>query len=84
MPSVEHEQLAAMMAGGLGLEELSVGEQRAAMEAMAETYPADPEMVVSEVDAGGVPADWITANPDETDRVVAPADLHEACIAAVR
>lgn len=70
MPSVEHEQIVAMMSGGLGLEALSVDEQRAAMEASAELFPAEPDVLVREVDAGGVPADWLTVDGGEAGRVV--------------
>ena len=70
MPSVEHEQVVAMMTGGLGLEELPVDMQRAVMDASADMFPAESDVQVSETDAGGVPADWITVDPIETDRVV--------------
>lgn len=70
MPSVEHDQIADMMAGGLGLEALSVEEQRAAMEASVDMFPPDPDVVASEVDANGVPADWVSAGGGESDRVI--------------
>jgi acetyl esterase/lipase len=70
LPSVEHEQIVAMMAGGLGLEELSVDEQRAAMEASAELFPLEPDVLAVEVDAGGVPADWVSIADQETARVI--------------
>ncbi|XOV86380.1 MAG: alpha/beta hydrolase [Pseudomonadota bacterium] len=70
MPSVEHEQFVAMMASGLGLAELSVEEQRAVMEDFADMSPAEPDVSAREVDADGVPADWITIDERTTDRVV--------------
>jgi acetyl esterase/lipase len=70
MPSIEHEEIVAIMAGGLGLEELSVEDQRAAMEASAGMFPVEADVVASQVDAGGVPADWITVDESEIDRVV--------------
>ena len=70
MPSVEHEQIVAMMAGGLGLEELSVGEQRLAMEASAEMFPVEADVLTKEVEADGVPADWVSIANQETERVV--------------
>jgi monoterpene epsilon-lactone hydrolase len=70
MPSDEHEQVVAMMTSGLGLEALSVNEQRAAMEGSAGMFPAGADMLTSEIDAGGVPADWITVDESEADRVV--------------
>jgi hypothetical protein len=60
MPSIEHEQVVKMMTGGLGLEALSIDEQRTFMEASADMFPADADVLASEVDAGGVPADWVT------------------------
>lgn len=70
MPSIEHEEIVAMMSGGLGLESLSVQEQRAAMEASADLFPVAADIVVEEVTAYGVPADWIAVDGFETDRVV--------------
>lgn len=70
MPSTEHEQIVAMMAGGLGLEELSVDEQRAAMEASAEMFPPESDVLAIEVEAGGVPADLVSIADQETERVV--------------
>lgn len=49
MPSVEHEQIVAMMAGGLGLEDLSVDEQRLAMEASAGMFPVDADVLACAV-----------------------------------
>jgi acetyl esterase/lipase len=70
MPSAEHEQVVAMISGGLGLEALSVDEQRAVMEASADLFPAEPDVLAREVDAGGVPADWISVPESKADRVV--------------
>ncbi len=70
MPSAEHEQVVAMMSGGLALDELSVDEQRAAMEASADLFPAEPDVLASQIDAGGVPADWVSVDASEPDRVV--------------
>jgi len=70
MPSAEHEEIVAMMAGGLGLEALSLEEQRAAMETSAVLFPAEADITAQETDAGGVPADWITVDGSETERMV--------------
>ncbi len=70
MPSAEHEEIVAMMSGGLGLEALSVEEQRAAMEASADMFPVASDIRVQEVDADGVPADWIRVGDRETNRIV--------------
>ena len=70
MPSVEHEQIVAMMAGGLGLESLSVDEQRLAMEASAEMFPVEADVLTNEVDAGGIPADWVSIAGQNSERVI--------------
>ncbi|MBT7335770.1 MAG: alpha/beta hydrolase [Gammaproteobacteria bacterium] len=71
MPSTEHEEIVAMISGGLGLEELSVEEQRAAMEGSAGMFPVEADVVITEVDAGGVPADWVTVDGvSNAERVV--------------
>lgn len=70
MPSPEHEQIVAMMAGGLGLESLSLAEQRAAMEFSAELFPPDADVRARTLDADGVPADWIAVGESEPDRVI--------------
>jgi acetyl esterase/lipase len=70
MPSIEHDQIVTMMTGGLGLEELSIDEQRTFMEASADMFPADADVLASEVDAGGVPADWVTVDGSEANRVI--------------
>ncbi|MFK7916008.1 MAG: alpha/beta hydrolase [Pseudomonadales bacterium] len=71
MPSVEHEEIVAMIGEGLGLEDLSVNEQRAAMEASAGMFPLDADVLIAEVNAGGVLADWIAVEEfSDTERVV--------------
>jgi len=70
MPSAAHEQIVVMMSGGLGLDDLSVEEQRAVMEASADMFPVEPDIVSREVDAGGVPADWVTVDGSDADHVV--------------
>lgn len=70
MPSIEHEQIVDMMSGGLGLETLSVDEQRAVMEASAEMFPPEVDVLTREVDADGVPADWVTVDTSQADRVI--------------
>jgi len=70
MPSTEHEQIVAMMEGGLGLDDLSVTEQRAAMEASAGMFAVEPDVFTVEVDAGGVPAEWVSIGDQAADRIV--------------
>ena len=54
MPSTEHEQVVAMLADGLGLEELSLDDQRALMEASADMFPVGPDVSISEVNIDGM------------------------------
>ncbi len=70
VPSVEHEQVVAMMSGGLALDELSIEEQRAVMEASADLFPPEADVVARQIDAGGVTSDWVTVDASEPDRVV--------------
>ncbi len=57
-----------MMAGGLGLEDLSIVEQRAIFEATA--APAEADVVAVEVGVRGVPAEWISIEGQTSERVV--------------
>lgn len=70
MPSVEHEEIVALFSGGLGLQALSVAEQRAAMEASADMFPVADDVVVTQTDARGVPADWISVADSDPGRVI--------------
>lgn len=70
MPSIEHELIAFMISEGVGLDELSIEEQRAVMEASAELFPAELDVMADPADAGGVLSDWVSAPSSEPDRVV--------------
>lgn len=59
-----------MLIGGLDLNELSIDEQRAVMEASADLFSAEIDVHASQVDAGGVLADWVSVNASEPERVV--------------
>ncbi len=70
MPSAEHAQIVALLEGGLGMEALSLDEQRAAMDASGDMFPLEEDMVTDEVDAAGVPAEWVYADGTDTSRLV--------------
>jgi len=70
MPSSEHEDIVAMMGGGLALQELSLMEQRAMMNASASMFPTAPGLRTESVDADGVPADWLTFEASARDRAI--------------
>lgn len=59
-----------MMGGGLGLELLTLEEQRELMDAAADMFPVAPDVRVQAVDAGGVVADRVHVGSAATDRCV--------------
>lgn len=70
MPSTEHEDIVAMMGEGLGLEALSVEQQRAAMEASARMFPPDEEVRVQSIEIAGLVADWVWVDGCDAERAV--------------
>lgn len=70
MPSPEHEEMVTMMGEGLGLDDLSVEEQRAVMESSATMFPPEADVLVESIDLGGVPADWIAVEESRPDFVI--------------
>ena len=70
MPSPEHDAFVAMIEGGLGLEDLPIADQRAAMEASAEMFPVDPDATTTETNANGVPAEWVQINNQNPNRTI--------------
>ncbi len=48
----------------------SVEEMRAGIEMLCAVFPVAPDVVVESVDAGGVPAEWVTAPGATADRVI--------------
>ena len=70
MPSPEHDEIVAMMRGGLGFDGLSIAEQRAAMEASVGAFPIEADIVATETQAGGVAADWVAVDGSDADRVI--------------
>ncbi|MEZ5559174.1 MAG: alpha/beta hydrolase [Pseudomonadales bacterium] len=70
MPSAEHEMVVELMSAGPALGELSIDEQRAMMEASAELFPADADVLVEQIEVAGVPADWVSVAASRPDRIV--------------
>ena len=70
MPSPEHEDVVAMLAGGLGLLDLPLADQRAMMEATASLAPLPDDVRVESVDADGVPADLVSVEGTDPSRVI--------------
>lgn len=54
----------------MDLGDLSIDDQRAVMEATAELFPAEADVVSNAVDAQGVPADWVSLPVSDPQRVV--------------
>ncbi len=70
MPSLEHEMVVEMMGDGLGLEELSLEEQRELLEASAEMFPSAHGLVTEDIEINGVSADWLSVETSKESRVV--------------
>ena len=70
MASQELEAIIQEMRSGPKLADLSVEEQRSAMDAIAAQFPLAEDVKCETVDAGGVPAEWIAAPGVATDRVI--------------
>ncbi len=69
MPSEELEKVLELMKSRPVQPDLSIQEQRAQMEAMP-GFPIPDDVRCEEVDAGGVPGEWITTPEAREDRVV--------------
>ncbi len=70
MASAEHQAIVDMLRNLPVPESSTIPERRVAMHAMAEGGPLPEGAVVQPVDAGGVPAEWVSAGPDPGDGVV--------------
>ena len=70
MPSQQLQTLIQMIRSGPNFAELSVEEQRAAMDALASQFELAEDVRYEPVDAGGVPAEWIAAPGAEAERVI--------------
>ena len=69
MPSEAFDQLVELMAQNPD-KDLPLPERRAKMEQAAASMPPPPNTSVSDVEAGGVPCEWVTADGVSTDRVL--------------
>lgn len=70
MASPQLEQIVQMMRARPVREGMSVQEARAAMEALTSVIPLREDVGVENVDAGGVPAAWVSTPESEKDRVI--------------
>src|SRR5688572_32621320 len=69
MPSPAFEALVELMAGNAD-HELPLSERRAAMEQGAASMPQPANTTFEDVDAAGVPSEWVTAKGAADDRAV--------------
>lgn len=70
MASEQLQMILGMLQANRSLGEPSVEEMRARMEAMTTMLPLPPDVVATPVDAGGVPAEWVTTPDIDATRVV--------------
>ncbi|MCB1647144.1 MAG: alpha/beta hydrolase fold domain-containing protein, partial [Pseudomonadales bacterium] len=70
MPSTEHEIIADMMSGGLGMLDLTIEEQRLMMEGAAEMFPLPADVRTKKIVADHVAAEWVSVDSIHTDRVM--------------
>jgi acetyl esterase/lipase len=70
MPSQQLQALIQMLKSGPNFAELSVEEQRQAHDTIAAQFPLADDVKSEPVDAGGVPAQWISAPGADPDRAI--------------
>jgi len=70
MPSPEFENLVIMLSAGKATPDMPLAEIRAGLDALGDLVPRAPGVTLTEVDAGGVPADWAVADDAEDAPVV--------------
>lgn len=70
MPSPELKKLVEILRSRPDPASLTVEERRQGFEALAKFFPLDPEVGCEPVDAGGVPAEWVTAPGVRRDKIL--------------
>lgn len=70
MPSPEFENLVLLLSAGKATPDMPLIEIRAGLDALGDLVPPAPGVTLTEVDAGGVPADWAVADGGEDAPVV--------------
>lgn len=70
MASPQLETIVQMLKSRPSREDMSIEEARAAIEEAATVFPVPNDVLLEPVDAGGVPAEWISAPGAEADRVI--------------
>ncbi len=70
MPSAQHENIVAMLATRPRIVAATVAETRAGFEQLTQMFPLAPDVTHESVDAGGVPAEWVSVPESRADRVI--------------
>jgi len=70
MPSPQHEMIVQMLIARPRIIQPTVAETRAGFEQMAQMFPLAPDVTHQSVDAGGVPAEWVSVPESRPDRVI--------------
>jgi acetyl esterase/lipase len=70
MPSPAHEMIVQMLTSRPAVVGATVAESRAGFEQLAQMFPLAPDVRAEPVDAGGVPAEWVTVPESRADRAI--------------
>ena len=70
MPSAQHEMVVQMLTARPAVVGASVAESRAGFEQLAQMFPLAPDVRHEPVDAGGVPAEWVSVPESRADRAI--------------
>ena len=70
MPSAQHELVVQMLAAQPRNPDATVAEMRAGITQLAQLFPLAADVRAERVDAGGVPAEWVSVPQSRDDRVM--------------
>jgi acetyl esterase/lipase len=70
MPSPAHEMIVQMLTSRPAVVGATVAESRAGFEQLAQMFPLAPDVRAEPVDAGGVPAEWVSVPESRADRAI--------------
>jgi monoterpene epsilon-lactone hydrolase len=70
MPSPAHEMIVQMLTSRPAVVGATVAESRAGFEQLAQMFPLAPDVQSDPVDAGGVPAEWVSVPESRADRAI--------------
>jgi len=70
MPSPQHETIVQMLSARPRIVGAKISETRAGFEQLTQMFPLAPDVTHQSVDAGGVPAEWVSVPESRSDRVI--------------